>query len=93
VALHSTRLLLIVNRYTPSTGLKRDEVETALKLAPYALLANEYDLVQQAVLEGRPLGAATRFARGVHALAEGLAGGGEPAKKRTSLFGLLPRRG
>src|ERR1019366_5960634 len=37
------RLLLVMNRYTPSTGLKRDEVETALKLAPYALLANEYD--------------------------------------------------
>jgi hypothetical protein len=31
VALHSTRLLLIVNRYTPSTGLKRDEVETAFR--------------------------------------------------------------
>jgi len=87
------RLLLVMNRYTPSAGLKRDEVETALKLAPYALLANEYDLVQQAVLEGRPLGAATRFARGVHALAERLAGGGQPARKRTSLFGLLPRRG
>jgi pilus assembly protein CpaE len=107
VALHSTRrsiecldrhliersrLLLVINRYTPSTGLKRDEVETALKLAPYALLANEYDLVQQAVLEGRPLGAATRFARGVHALAERLAGGGQPARKHTSLFGLLARR-
>ncbi len=107
VALHSTRrsierlehhlierrrLLLIMNRYTPSTGLKRDEVETALKLAPYALLANEYDLVQQAVLEGRPLGAATRFARGVHALVERLAGGGQPVKKRTSLFGLLQHR-
>jgi pilus assembly protein CpaE len=107
VALHSTRrsieclehhlierrrLLLIMNRYTPSTGLKRDEVETALKLAPYALLANEYDLVQQAVLEGRPLGATSRFARGVHALAERLAGSRQPAKKRTSLFGLLQHR-
>jgi pilus assembly protein CpaE len=107
VALHSTRrslerlehhsierrrLLLVMNRYTPSTGLKRDEVETALKLVPYALLANEYDLVQQAVLEGRPLAAASRFARGVRALAEHLAGAEQPAKKRTSLFGLLPRR-
>jgi Flp pilus assembly CpaE family ATPase len=107
VALHSTRrsierlehhsierrrLLLIMNRYTPSAGLKRDEVETALKLAPYALLANEYDLIQQAVLEGRPLGAASRFARGVHALAERLAGSRQPAKKRTSLFGLLQHR-
>jgi Flp pilus assembly CpaE family ATPase len=86
------RLMLVINRYTPSAGLKRDEVETALKLAPCALLANEYDLVQQAVLEGRPLAAATRFARGVRALAERLAGNGQPAKKRTSLFGLLPRR-
>jgi pilus assembly protein CpaE len=91
-AIERRRLLLVMNRYTPSIGLKRDEVETALKLAPCALLANEYDLVQQAVLEGRPLAAASRFARGVHGLVDRLAGGEQPAKKRASLFGLLPRR-
>ena len=86
------RLLLVVNRYTPSTGLKRDEVETALQLAPCALLANEYELVQQAVLEGRPMAAASRFARGVRALVESLSGSAQPARKRTSLFGLFPQR-
>jgi pilus assembly protein CpaE len=87
------RLLLVVNRYTPSAGLKRDEVEAALKLAPYALLASEYETVHQAVLEGRPCAPASRFARGVHALTERLAGVSHPAKKRASLFGFLPHRG
>ena len=91
-SLDRTRLSLVINRYTPSMGLKRDEVETALKLAPYALLPNEYDVVQQAVLEGRPVAAGTRLARAVHAIAERLTGAEQPAAKKPSLFGLLQRR-
>jgi pilus assembly protein CpaE len=86
------RLRLIVNRYTPSTGLKREEVETALKMTPFALLANDYELLQQAVLEGRPAAAASRFGRSVQALAERLEGQEPPAKKRAGWFGLIPRR-
>jgi len=107
VALHATRrsieyleqnaiersgLRLIVNRYTPATGLKRDEVETALKLEPFALLANEYELVQEAVLEGRPMASNSRFGRSIHALAGRLIGKTAPARKRSAWFGLLPSR-
>jgi len=107
VALHATRrsieyfeqnaierrgLRLIVNRYTPATGLKRDEVETALKLEPFALLANEYDLVQEAVLEGRPVAPGSRFGRSIHALANRLLGRTAPARRRPAWFGLLAAR-
>ncbi|HEY2013097.1 MAG TPA: hypothetical protein VGH38_06315, partial [Bryobacteraceae bacterium] len=48
-------LKLVVTRYTPSTGLKREDVHTALKLEPWALLSNDYEGVQAALLEGKPV--------------------------------------
>jgi hypothetical protein len=81
-----------MNRYTPATGLKRGEIETALKLAPYALLSNEYELVQRGVLEGRPLPSVSRFGRGIAGLAASLIGKPPEAKKRPAFFGLLSQR-
>ena len=86
-----TKLKLLVTRYTPSTGLKREDVETALKLAPYALLSNDYEAVQRGVLEGEPVPPGSPFGRSVRELGERLLGGGKP-KKRSSFFGLLPSR-
>ena len=86
------RLRLVMNRYTPATGLKRGEIETALKLAPYALLSNEYELVQRGVLEGRPLPSVSRFGRGIAGLAASLIGKPPEAKKRPAFFGLLSQR-
>jgi pilus assembly protein CpaE len=91
-AIERRRLRLVVNRYSPATGLKREEVQAALKLEPYALLANEYEIVQQAVLEGRPVGPGTRFDRGLRALAARLTGKEAPADKKPAWLGLLPRR-
>jgi pilus assembly protein CpaE len=91
-AIERHRLRLVVNRYTAATGLKREDVQTALKMEPYALLANESETVQKAVLEGRPVAAGTRFDRGLRALAVRLTGKAAPANKKPSWFGLLPRR-
>jgi len=86
------RIKLIVNRYSPAIGLKVEEVQTAMKLAPYALLENDYKVVQTAVLEGAPPAPLSHFGRSVSELAERLMGKEKPAKKRSSLFGLLPRK-
>jgi pilus assembly protein CpaE len=86
------RLKLLVTRYTPSTGLKVEDVETALKLAPYALLSNDYEAVQRGVLEGEPVPPGSHFGRSVRGLGERLLGAGKAAKKRGSFFGLLPSR-
>jgi pilus assembly protein CpaE len=91
-AIDRRRLRLVVNRYSPATGLKREEVQSALKLEPYALLANEYEVVQQAVLEGKPVGPGTRFERGLRALTARLTGNEAPAIKKPAWLGLLPRR-
>jgi pilus assembly protein CpaE len=92
-AIDRRRLRLVVNRYSPATGLKREEVQSALKLEPYAMLANEYETVQQAVLEGRPVGSDTRFDRGMRALTERLTGKEAAPVKRPAWLALLPKRG
>jgi len=69
-----SRLRLIVNRYTPRTGLKREDVRTALGLEPYAVLSNDYDAVQNAILEGKPVVKGTPFSRAVNSLAVALCG-------------------
>lgn len=68
------RLRLILNRYTPATGLKREDVKTALGVEPFAVLTNDYDLLQTAILEGRPAPSSSRFAIGVQALSLRLSG-------------------
>jgi len=88
-----TRWKLVVTRYTPSTGLLRDDVQTALRLEPYALLSNDYEAVQAAVTKGEPIASGSYFARSLRALAERLAGKEKTAKKRSSWFGLFPVRG
>jgi pilus assembly protein CpaE len=87
-----SRLKLLVTRYTPSTGLKREDVETALKLAPYGLLNNDYDAIQNAILEGQPAAAGTNCGRSISTLAERLTGKQRPVRKRSPWFGLLPAR-
>ncbi len=84
------KLKLLVTRYTPATGLKREDVEKALKVAPYALLDNDYEAVQRGVLDGKPVPAGSDFGRSIHTLRERLLGARKADKKRASFFGLLP---
>jgi pilus assembly protein CpaE len=76
------RLRLVLNRYTPATGLKRDDLKTALQMEPYAVLSNDYDLVQDALLDGKPVSSKSRFRAGIQSLAAQL--GGRPAVERKS---------
>ncbi len=86
------RLRLLVTRYTPATGLKREDVETALRLSTFAVLNNDYEAVQNAVLEGKPAPRHTPFGRSIQALAERLLGKQQASPKRTPLFSLLSLR-
>ena len=87
------KMRLLVTRYTPATGLKCEDVERALKLAPYAVLSNDYEAVQRGVLEGKPVPEHSHYGRSVHELGQRLLGLGKPQKKRGSLFGLRGTRG
>ena len=59
---------LILNRYTPATGLKRDDVQRALGLDPYAILVDDWATMQAALLDGRPAPASSRFTASIDAL-------------------------
>jgi pilus assembly protein CpaE len=85
------RLRLILNRYTPATGLRREDVRTALEVEPFAVLSNDYNVLQAAILEGRPAPSSSRFAAGVLALSLRLRG--QPAtEKKSGWLGLLARK-
>ncbi|MBS1859727.1 MAG: hypothetical protein JST11_30425 [Acidobacteria bacterium] len=60
-----SRLRLLLNRYTPLTGLKREDVEKVLSVDPYATLGNDYETLQTAMLEGRPAAPGSRYAASV----------------------------
>jgi Flp pilus assembly CpaE family ATPase len=70
--MEAARLKLVLNRYVPATGLKREDVKTALGVEPFATLANDYEVMQAALLDGKPAPAGSRFAASVQALAERL---------------------
>jgi pilus assembly protein CpaE len=91
-AVDRSRIKLVVTRYLPSTGLKREDIGTALRLEPYALLSNDYDAVQAAVLDGRPVASESHLGRSVRELTSRLLGKPQTAKKRSNLFGFLPHR-
>jgi pilus assembly protein CpaE len=69
------KLRLIVNRYTPATGLKLDDLNTAIDLKPFAVLNNDYESLQAALLAGKPVGPTSPFGRSVSELSRRLRGG------------------
>ena len=87
------KLRLILNRYTPVTGLKREDVKTALSVPPFATLCNDYEVIQAALLEGKPASAGSRFGASVQALCRELSHKNVPERKNASwLTSLLHRK-
>jgi Flp pilus assembly CpaE family ATPase len=83
---------LILNRYTPATGLKRDDVKTALGVEPFATLSNDYEVMQAALLDGKPAPTGSRFAASVGALCAQLLPKTARAKVETSWISSIFRR-
>jgi pilus assembly protein CpaE len=70
------KLRLIVNRYTPATGLKQEDLNTAIDLKPFAILSNDYESLQAALLAGKPVSPTSPFGRSVSDLSRRLRGEG-----------------
>jgi pilus assembly protein CpaE len=83
------KLRLIVNRYDRHTGLSKDVIGTALHTDIFHIMPTDYEAIQKSLMEGKPLGPATSFGKSVIGLVDRLAGSSEPAKKNSSLSGLL----
>jgi pilus assembly protein CpaE len=83
------KVWLIVNRYDRHVGLRKDVIGTALHTDIYHLMPADYDAIQKALMEGKPLAAATNFGKSVIGLVDRLGGNSDAPKKGTSLSGLL----
>jgi pilus assembly protein CpaE len=83
------KVRLIVNRYDRHAGLSKDVIGTALYTDIYHIMPTDYEAIQKALMEGKPLAPTTSFGKSVIALVDRLAGGVEPPKKSSSLSGLL----
>lgn len=69
---------LVVNRYQRDVGLSRDVIGTALHSEVFETIPSDYEAVQAALMEGKPVPAATPFGKSVAQLVDRLGG---PAKK------------
>lgn len=91
-----SKIKLIVNRYNRDVGLSKEVIGTALHTEVFHLVPSDYDAVNRALMEGKPIPLSTAFGKSIGQLAEGLAGqnGKEestsaPAKKTGSFISRL----
>jgi pilus assembly protein CpaE len=87
------KLKLVVNRYLRDVGLSREVIGTALHTEVFETLPSDYEAVQKALMDGKPIPSSTLFGKGIAQLADKFAGDGppksQPGKKSSSLSGLL----
>jgi pilus assembly protein CpaE len=86
------KIRLLVNRYQREVGLSREVIGTALHTEVFEAIPSDYEAVQKALMEGKPVPANTAFGKSLTQVVERLgvrAGGGDAEKKSSSLGGLL----
>ncbi|MDP9113383.1 MAG: AAA family ATPase [Acidobacteriota bacterium] len=83
------KIRLVVNRYLRDVGLSREVIGTALHTEVFETLPSDYDAVQKALLDGKAIPASTPFGKGMVEIVERLGGKSQPAKRGSSLSGLL----
>lgn len=83
------KIRLIVNRYDRHVGLSKDVIGTALHTDIFHLMPADYESIQRALMDGKPLAPTTNFGKSIAALAERLSDKSGTHTKSSSLSGLL----
>jgi pilus assembly protein CpaE len=83
------KIRIIVNRYDKHIGLSRESIATALHTDIYHVIPNDYEALQRALIDGKPVPPGTNLGKSISGLVEHLAGSEPQAKKTSSLGGLL----
>lgn len=83
------KIRLIVNRYQKDVGLSREVIGTALHADVFETLPNDYEAVQKALLDGRPIPSNTVLGKAMVQFANRFGSAQETVKKSSSLGGLL----
>lgn len=89
-----SKIRVLVNRYHKDFGLSSEVIEAALHTDIYHLIPSDYESVQRALVEGKPIPSGTEVGKAIVGLAEKLSGKirTTPAPKTSSLgnlFGFL----
>jgi len=90
-----TKVRLVVNRYSTDVGLNQDTIETALHTEVFHVVPSDYEAVQKALVEGKPIATSTSYGKSLMALADQLSGANKKQareaekKKSNSSFGSL----
>jgi pilus assembly protein CpaE len=93
---------LIINRFNRDVGLTKEMIETALQTDIYQIVASDYEGVQRALLDGKPIQVSTGIGKQIQQIAERILGVDiEKQKKKaeksssggglSGLFGLFSR--
>ena len=70
--------------------MSREVIGTALHTEVFETLPSDYEAVQKALLDGKPIHASTPFGKGIVEIVDRLGGKSQPGnKKGSSLSGLL----
>ncbi|MCX6622740.1 MAG: AAA family ATPase [Acidobacteria bacterium] len=86
------KIKLLINRYNREVGLNKEMIETALHSEVFQLLPSDYEAVQRALMEGKPVPSTSGFGKSLTALADRLNGKREEpsaAKKPNGILGLF----
>jgi Flp pilus assembly CpaE family ATPase len=85
------KIRLLVNRYQRDVGLSRDVIGTALHTEVFDSIPSDYESVQKALMEGKPVPSNTPFGKSLTQVAErlGVRGSADSGKKGSSLGGLF----
>jgi pilus assembly protein CpaE len=83
------KIRVVVNRYDRHVGLSRESIGTALHTDIYHVMPSDYDAVQRAVIDGKPIPQGTNLGKSISGLADRLAGKEQAAKKSSSFGGML----
>jgi pilus assembly protein CpaE len=86
------KIRLLVNRYQREVGLSREVIGTALHTEVFDAIPSDYEAVQKALMEGKPVPANSAFGKSLTQVVErlGVRGGSSGTEKKgSSLSGLL----
>ena len=93
IGVDQAKIKLIVNRYSGEAGLNQEAIETALHTDVFHVVPSDYDAVQAALVEGKPIGPGSPIGKSLAQLADRLAGkrssSGEPGQAKKSSIGSL----
>lgn len=67
-----SKIRLVVNRYNKELGLSREVIETALHIDVFHIIAEDYDSVSRALMEGKPVAPGSTFGKNLAQMAERL---------------------